>query len=123
MNAKRSRPVVSEAAENPVDGRFAFNGTRLIGAAVENQLRATLVQLAAGEIGLHDLTPSLAAFYHLGHFDGVDSLEVRLAQCEADRDRYYLAAFDTPEQLRRRLDQEARDYWEEFLSTAGDGRG
>lgn len=67
----------------------------LIGASMEKPLDATMWRLVLGEIGLHELTPGLAAFYTLGHAAGVDSIAPQLAQAIADRDRYYMAAFNT----------------------------
>ncbi|TFC26996.1 hypothetical protein E3O55_13025 [Cryobacterium sp. MDB1-18-2] len=66
----------------------------LIGATVEKALDATLWRLKSGELGLEDLTPALAAFYTIGHADGMAQMVYRLQQVEADRDRYYQAVFN-----------------------------
>lgn len=124
MSARESRPQLGEAgaAEDQVTARSALDSTSLVGAAVEKQLDATLWRLIAGEIGLHDLTPALAGWYTLGYDAGRAAILPQLQGAEADRDRYYRAAYDTPERLRERLDQGARDYWNEFIA-GGDGRG
>lgn len=117
--------MVSKAAENAADGRSTNNnnnGSRLIGRAVENELDSTLWRLIVGEIGLHEVTPALAAFWHLGYDAGRASLLPELHQARADRDRYFRAAFDTPDQMRQRLVDGARDFWSEFVA-GGDGRG
>ena len=116
MNAE-SRPKA--ALEDLARDRSAFYGTRLFGASVENHLDSILWRLVRGELGLHQLTPSLAAFWHLGYDDGRASLLPQLRQAEADRDRYYLRAFDTPNRRRQRLDEAARESWNEIL----DGNG
>lgn len=46
-------------------------------------------------------------------------LQPQLDQALADRDRYFRRAFDSPEQLRERLDQGASDYWSELLESEG----
>lgn len=50
----------------------------------------------------------------------VSSLQLKLAQAEADADRYYRAAFDTPALLRERMDEDAEEYWTAFLAHDGE---
>lgn len=47
--------------------------------------------------------------------DEVAELRVRLERAEADADRYFRRAFDTPESIAGRLDEGAESYWREFL--------
>lgn len=115
---ERSRPVEG-AANDLVDGRSTLNRTRLIGATVENRLSATLERLMHGEIGLHELTPSLAAFYHLGHAHGVESMRPAVEQALADAARYYERWCNPGKVLdetqRQRIDEAAEDHWQQFL--------
>lgn len=43
------------------------------------------------------------------------SLQPQLDRANADADRYYRLAFDTPQDLRARLDETARGHWADFL--------
>lgn len=71
------------------------------GASVEKSLAALLARLMADEIGLDDLTASLAGFYLAGHAAALASSLPELTRVERERDEavssrdtYYRAAFD-----------------------------
>lgn len=82
----------------------------MIGATVEGQLSATLDRVLRGELGLHELTDSLAGFYHCGWADGRASCEPEIVRLEADRVRLYNLAFPEDEYLiRQRIGQAIED--------------
>ncbi|MEB0265899.1 hypothetical protein [Cryobacterium sp. 10I5] len=103
MSAEKSRPTANGAAQELTNATTASlkpehsnpaKPAALIGATVEKALDATLWRLKSGELRLEQLTPALAAFYTIGHSDGMAQMLYRLQQVEADRDRYYRAAFN-----------------------------
>ncbi|HEY5224961.1 MAG TPA: hypothetical protein VIJ18_18175 [Microbacteriaceae bacterium] len=97
--------------------------TALIGSTVEKSVDATLWKLVLGQIGLHDLTPALAAFWTLGHASGIASCRAQIARLENEADRLYVQAFnpkDRAKLIRERMDAAAADYWEEFSRLGGD---
>lgn len=82
----------------------------MIGASVESHLALTLDRLLRGELGLHELTDSLAGFYHCGWADGRASCESETVRLEADRTRYYNLAYPEDSYLiRQRVGQAIED--------------
>lgn len=120
MTTTRSRPDGNGAArEDQVDGRSTSHGTELFDPGVENRLDATLWALVAGDIGLEDLPRAQLALWTVAYEAGRASVLPHLRQAEADRDRYFNAAYGSSDQLRHRLDESAKDYWSEFLESEG----
>ncbi len=77
-------------------------------AQIEAQLEAWADALLAGELGLHQLPPALAAFFHLGAGEARQHAEARVRELEHECDRLYLAAAnpaDRAAELQRRLDE------------------
>ena len=107
---EESRPA--KAAPNDLaGGLISFKRNALYGAPVEKPLDRTLWMMLEGQIGLHDLTPSLAGFYYAGHADGIGSLQARIAYLEHTADRLYVAAFndrDLAKRIQQRMDEHYR---------------
>lgn len=116
---ERSRLDALEAAADQIDGRSTPKPRHLIGATVEFHLDRVLWQLVRGEIGLQDLTPALAAFYHFGHADGIASVQPALERARADADRYYAHWTNPGRKLARTrrsaMDAAAAEHWQGFL--------
>lgn len=103
MTARESGPVGTRAAQCLAEDNTSFprltdspGVSHLVGHTVEKALDATLWRLVLGEIGLHELTPALAGFYHVGHADGVASQAGLLRQARHDAERMYVLAFNDP---------------------------
>ena len=81
---------------------------RLIGASVDTELEATLWRLMDGSIEIWQLTPALAAWWHVAYDSGAGSLRQDVAQATSDADRYYELAMNPgkslSEQKQRRID-------------------
>jgi hypothetical protein len=80
-----------------------------IGHTVEAQLCAALDALLDGSVGLHELTPSLAGFYTVGHWHGSRSRDLELARVADERDALYERLYNPGMRLtevrQRRIDQ------------------
>jgi hypothetical protein len=66
----------------------------LIGASVDAELDATLWRLVNGEIAIHDLTPALAAWWHVAHYFGEQSCQKEIRRLNRQLDRQYVAMWN-----------------------------
>lgn len=92
---------------------------KLNGHTVETELGALLDRLIVGELGLHELTPSIAGFVTYGFDSGRGSrdpeladLRRRLARAERDRDTYFEQLHNPGKkltELHQRREQQALD--------------
>ena len=131
-STQESRPVTgNRAAEDLAEGsttsvkpdRPSPAKPALIGAAVERALDGTVWDLVTGKIGLHDVTPAIAALYSVGFADGVASCGARIARLEHEADVLYVQAFnpsDRAKLIRKRMDAAAAEYEAEFMANGGD---
>ncbi|AZZ52813.1 hypothetical protein [Rathayibacter festucae] len=100
--------------------------TPLVGACVETGLHQALTDVLDGRLGLHQLTPALAGFWTIAYDQGRASRQPEIDRLQAEADRLYLRANNTPEKLREvvrlRLDEGAARYWVEWLRGEHDHR-
>lgn len=117
MNAARESRLADNQTAEVLAGRRdtsilprpARHTPKLIGASVETELEATLWKLMDGSISTWQLTPALAAWWHVAYAAGARSLNDELDQAQADADRYYELAMNPGRSLsemkQRRIDQ------------------
>lgn len=88
-----------------------MNDTSGHGAAL---LDRVLDGIVTGQIQLWEVTGAILGIYDLGYRQGIASQAPRIAQAEADADRYYLAAFNPAERLEA-IEARMRDAAEQLL--------
>ncbi|MBF4568779.1 hypothetical protein ITJ57_08340 [Plantibacter sp. VKM Ac-2880] len=121
MNAARESRLAGNQTAEVLAGRRdtsilprpAQHTPKLVGASVETELEATLWRLMDGSIAIWQLTPALAAWWHVAYAAGAQSLGDHLDQAQADADRYYELAMNPGKSLsemkQRRIDEAIAD--------------
>lgn len=99
---------------------FSRTSTALIGVTVENQLDGVLWRIARGDLQLWQVTPAIAGLVTFGYDQGRASLQPTIDRLNAECDRLYLRAHNSPEQIRaiqrRQMDAAAEQYWADFMA-------
>jgi hypothetical protein len=98
-----------------------------VGHSVEKQLGATLWQLFDGTLGLHELTPSLAAWWSLAYEEGRCSRQPEIDRLNAENESLWLRANNDPatasELVQRRLDGSFEEAARRFFAIDGASPG